>query len=167
VVIGTGASSASEEEIWRMLDRVRDPEIPVVSIVELGMVRQVNRQGNRVTITLAPTFAGCPALLVIQGDIQHSLQEAGEREVEILLTYSPPWSSDDITPQARQKLKAFGLAPPLVHQGLIQLALSRPIECPYCNSINTTMKNSFGSTLCRAIYFCYNCHQPFEQFKPL
>jgi ring-1,2-phenylacetyl-CoA epoxidase subunit PaaD len=155
------------DDVWRLLDQVKDPEIPVVTIVELGMVRAIQLEDRHVTVVLAPTFAGCPALHVIQEEVIRRLYAAGASKAEVHMTFAPPWSSDDITPQARQKLIEIGLAPPPKHQGFIELALLEPALCPYCGSSNTTIKNSFGPTLCRAIYYCYNCQQPFEQFKPL
>ncbi len=157
----------TSELIWDLLNEVKDPEIPVVSIVEMGMVRQVQVDGGSVTVILAPTFAGCPALNTIRDEVSLILSKAGMRDVEVRFTYSPPWSSDDITAQARQKLKGFGLAPAPQHHGLIEAALLLPVPCPYCDSTNTSVKNEFGPTLCRAIYYCYNCNQPFERFKPV
>lgn len=155
------------DEIWGILDKVKDPEIPVISIVEMGIVREVKVDGSNATVILAPTFVGCPALSIIHDEVVLALSEAGFREIEVRFTYSPPWSSDDLTTQARQKMKDFGLAPPPRHQGLIEGSLLLPVPCPYCNSTNTSRKNMFGPTLCRAIYFCNDCNQPFEQFKPI
>lgn len=155
------------EAVWDLLDKVKDPEIPVISVVEMGIVREVKVEGLNATVILAPTFVGCPALGMIRDEVARTLSEAGFREVAVRFTYSPPWSSDDLTPQARRKLKDFGLTPPPQHQGLIEPALLLPVPCPYCNSTNTSRKNAFGPTLCRAIYFCNNCNQPFEQFKPI
>ncbi len=155
------------EEAWRILDEIKDPEIPVVSIVEMGMLRHVEIEDQTVTVTIAPTFVGCPAIQVIQEHVTRSLEEAGAETVNVRFTYSPPWSSDAITPEARKKLKDFGLSPPQMHQGLIEIALLDPAACPYCDSTNTSMRNSFGPTLCRSIHYCNNCQQPFEAFKPL
>jgi ring-1,2-phenylacetyl-CoA epoxidase subunit PaaD len=153
--------------IWDLLDKVKDPEIPVISVVEMGIVRDVKVDGSKVTVILAPTFAGCPALDTIRAEVATALSEAGFRDVIVRFTYSPPWSSDDLTPEARRKLKEFGLTPAPQHHGLIEPALLLPVPCPYCDSTNTTTKNEFGPTLCRAIYFCNNCNQPFERFKPI
>jgi ring-1,2-phenylacetyl-CoA epoxidase subunit PaaD len=153
--------------IWQILEEVKDPEIPVVSVVEMGMIRSVGLEGQKITIRMTPTFAGCPALKVIQAGIAERLRQSGAGEVEVKVTLSPPWSSDWITSDGRRKLKEFGLAPPPLHQGQIDSALDRPAICPYCDSQDTVLKNSFGPTLCRAIYVCNQCHQPFEQFKPI
>jgi ring-1,2-phenylacetyl-CoA epoxidase subunit PaaD len=155
------------QDIWQALEEVRDPEIPVVSVVEMGMVRRVELSDKRVIVTLTPTFSGCPALHAIKADIQAKLLRRGVEAVEVRETLSPAWSSDWITDAAREKLKAFGLAPPPKHGGDLKVALSDAVACPYCGAEDTLVKNTFGPTLCRAIYFCKNCQQPFEQFKPI
>ncbi len=156
----------SEEEIWEILDKVKDPEIPVVSVVEMGIVRQVELDQDQVRVTLTPTFSGCPALQVMKEEIQNRLEAQGV-QATVTYTNNPPWSSDWITPEAREKLRQFGLAPPPLHCDRIDLSALEVVTCPYCGSQDTLLKNSFGSTLCRAIYVCNSCHQPFEQFKPL
>ena len=155
------------EQVWRALEEVMDPEIPVVSVVELGIVRDVRLLGDRVVVTMTPTFSGCPALLVMQREIEARVRGLGASEVEVKTVLSPPWTSDAITEAARAKLKAFGLAPPPRHNGDVNVFFLDEIACPYCGSTKTTLKNSFGSTLCRAIFYCNTCRQPFEQFKPL
>jgi len=155
------------QAIWNALDEVPDPEIPVVSLVEMGIVREVRLLSNGVEVTMTPTFSGCPALKVMEEDIETKLHEIGFEHVAVKTTLSPPWTSDWITDAAREKLKTFGLAPPSRHGGDIQVTFFEPVACPYCDSENTSIKNSFGSTLCRAIHYCNNCQQPFEQFKPL
>lgn len=155
------------EQIWSALEDVKDPEIPVVSLVEMGMVRTVTLDGDAVTVTLTPTFAGCPAQHVMAADVEARLRALGVARVNVQWVLSPPWTSDWITETARAKLKAFGLAPPPQHNGLIQIILNDEAPCPYCGSANTQLKNNFGPTLCRAIYYCNHCQQPFEQFKAL
>ncbi len=157
----------NEETIWAALAEVADPEIPVVSLVEMGIVRGVALDGQNVTVTITPTFSGCPALHAMQADIVTRLKALGCAEVRVETVLHPPWSSDWISDEARRKLKAFGLAPPPPHGGHITLTFFDPVACPYCDSTNTSVKNSFGPTLCRAIHYCHNCQQPFEQFKPL
>lgn len=155
------------EKIWEVLSEVKDPEIPVVSLVEMGIVRAVAIQGEKVTVRMTPTFSGCPAMQVMQNEVLRRLQEAGAAPVEVEISHSPAWTTEWIAPEAREKLKAFGLAPPPRHNGNISLALLDIVTCPYCGSTDTSLKNSFGPTLCRAIYYCNACRQPFEQFKPL
>ncbi len=155
------------QDVWKILEGVKDPEIPVVSVVEMGMVRSIGLSGKRLIVTFAPTFAGCPALQIIQEEMRDTLNRSGYSDVEIRVSLSPAWSSNWINPGGREKLKAFGLAPPPQHAGDIESALELPAQCPYCGSLETELKNDFGSTLCRAIYFCNHCKQPFEQFKPV
>lgn len=158
--------SAKEKEVWSILNTVSDPEIPVVSVVEMGIVREIFLDGVQVRVIITPTFSGCPALQVIIDDIESKLSGFGyEAKVEKVL--HPPWTSDWISDDARQKLKGFGLAPPPLHGGRVEVTFNEPVPCPYCDSKHTTIKNSFGSTLCRAIYYCNSCQQPFEQFKAL
>jgi ring-1,2-phenylacetyl-CoA epoxidase subunit PaaD len=158
----------AEENIWLILKQVMDPEIPVVSVVDMGIIRGIEFQEDThtVRVVMTPTFSGCPALEVMQRQVEASLSQAGFKP-EVKWTVSPAWSSDWITSQARQNMVSLGLAPPNRHAGFIDLALLEDVSCPYCGSQNTTQKNSFGSTLCRSIYFCNNCHQPFERFKPV
>jgi len=155
------------DDIWRALDQVKDPEIPPVSLVEMGIVRDVAIANDTVTVVMTPTFSGCPALSTMRHDIESALHALGFARVRVEIQLSPAWSSDWITPAAREKLRQFGLAPPRVHGGDINVMLMDEAVCPYCNSHNTVVKNTFGPTLCRAIYFCNDCKQPFEQFKPI
>jgi ring-1,2-phenylacetyl-CoA epoxidase subunit PaaD len=164
---GKRSVDITPQEIWEILDEVKDPEIPVVSVVELGLIRSVGVERDRVVVKMSPTFVGCPALQVMQAEIKESLERAGIQEVEVKMTFSPPWSSEWITSAGREKLRQFGLAPPPRHAGDIELALLEEVACPYCESEDTRLTNSFGPTLCRAIYFCNACRQPFEQFKPV
>jgi ring-1,2-phenylacetyl-CoA epoxidase subunit PaaD len=157
----------TEEAIRAALAEVKDPEIPVISVVELGVIRAVAVDGDRVTIDMAPTFAGCPALAAMQAQVAERVRQLGAATVEVRLVLSPPWSTDWISEAARAKLRAFGLAPARPHGGLLQIQFEAPAICPHCGSQDTTLKNSFGPTLCRALYYCNHCQQPFEQFKAL
>lgn len=154
-------------EVWQILEEVKDPEIPVVSVIEMGLIRQLGMEGHTFIVVMTPTFSGCPALQVIQAEIAKRLLQAGLEQVSVRVSLSPAWSSDWITSSGREKLKSFGLAPPPRHQGDLDLAWEAPVACPYCASSHTTLTNSFGSTLCRAMYVCLDCRQPFEQFKPV
>ena len=156
----------TEKEIWQALDEVKDPEIPVVSVVEMGIVRDVSISSGKVVVTITPTFSGCPAMHVIKTSIQERLLRLGV-SAKVRETLTPAWSSDWITDEARQKLKEFGLAPPPKHGSDLTILFSESAACPYCDSENTALKNSFGPALCRMIYYCNDCQQPFEQFKPL
>lgn len=155
------------ERIWQALDEVKDPEIPVISVVEMGIIREVDIDLGRVTVKMTPTFSGCPALHVIRANIERQVRGLGVATVRVETVLYPPWSSDWMTVDARQKLKAFGIAPPPMHGGNVEVTFFELADCPYCESENTSVKNDFGPTLCRAIYFCNDCQQPFEQFKAL
>jgi len=157
----------TQEAVLQALQDVQDPEIPVISVVELGVIRAVRIEGDHVSVDMTPTFAGCPALAVMQAEVENRLRQLGAAAVQVRLVLSPPWSTDWITPAARDKLRAFGLAPAPPHAGLIQIMFAGEAICPYCGSTQTTLKNSFGPTLCRALYYCDHCQQPFEQFKAL
>jgi ring-1,2-phenylacetyl-CoA epoxidase subunit PaaD len=155
-------------QIWQALAEVKDPEIPVVSVVEMGIVREVEINEDAVRVTMTPTFSGCPALDVMRRDMETAVRQLGIENVTVETVLHPPWSTDWITDEAREKLRQFGLAPPQKHGGdLISVAFLDVAECPHCGSKNTTIKNSFGTTLCRMIYYCHDCQDAFEQFKPL
>lgn len=154
--------------VWEALAGVSDPEIPVVSVVDLGIIAGVDVQSDGVTVRMTPTFAGCPALDIMRNDIAHSLRDAGFDSVRVDVVFDPPWSSDRISDDGRRKLKEFGLAPPgpACQGGLTEKMIAR-VSCPHCDSANTTLESIFGPTLCRAIHYCNACRQSFEQFKPI
>lgn len=157
----------AREQIWEALEDVKDPEIPVISVVEMGIIRGVLVEDEQVTVRMTPTFSGCPALHVMKSDIEECIRQLGWSKVTVMTALAPPWSSDWISDAGREKLKAFGLAPPNRHGGHAELIFHELATCPYCDSKNTSLRNSFGSTLCRMIYFCNDCLQPFEKFKAL
>ncbi len=156
-----------ERQIWRALEAVHDPEIPALSVVDLGIIRRVAVADDVVSITITPTFSGCPALDVMKAEIGEAVKELGVGRAEVDVSYEQPWSSDRITERGRERLRNFGLSPPPKHGGKIELVLRETAPCPYCGSTKTVRKNDFGSTLCRAIHYCQSCQQPFESFKPL
>ena len=157
------------EQVWQALAEVKDPEIPVVSLVEMGIVREVIvADDGRVTVKMTPTFSGCPAWEQMRQDVTARLRSLGAEDVRVETVLFPPWSTDWISEEALVKLREFGLAPPPRHGGSSEVILFfDAAACPRCGSTNTTLQNSFGPTLCRAIYTCNNCQEPFEQFKPL
>ena len=162
---------AREERIWAELAQISDPEIPAISVVDLGVIGSVTLDDDRVSIKLLPTFVGCPAIGVMQEQITERLTALSVAdEVEVEVSFDPPWTSDRISPHGRERLRLSGFAPPQVATtpgliGLDELAVLPIAECPYCGSRNTTLENPFGPTLCRAIYHCADCRQPFEQMK--
>ena len=154
-------------QIWQALEDVKDPEIPVVSVVEMGIVHDVQSDGERVMVELTPTFVGCPAIDHMRQAMRDRIAALGVREVTVRVVLHPPWNSNRITPAGRQKLKAFGLAPPPRHDGTFDLIQIESVACPHCGSYDTNLESPFGPTLCRAIHYCHACRQSFEQFKPL
>jgi ring-1,2-phenylacetyl-CoA epoxidase subunit PaaD len=157
-----------ESAVWAALHDVYDPEIQTVSVVDLGVVRTVQTDRNKVRVELLPTFVGCPAIEVMRAAVEERLTEfAGDVSVEV--SFAEPWTSDRITPEGRAALRVSGFAPPspirVKGRELSVLPSLPAAECPYCGSRNTTLLNAFGPTLCRAIYHCSDCRQPFEQFK--
>ncbi|MDO8628998.1 MAG: 1,2-phenylacetyl-CoA epoxidase subunit PaaD [Phycisphaerales bacterium] len=154
--------------IWRALETVTDPEIPVISVVDMGIIAGVRVEDRRAAVDMTPTFVGCPALAMIRENIASAVRAVGEVEVEVNVVFDPPWSSDRITEEGRRKLKAFGLAPPVRACGAASVAPSlERIGCPYCDSTNTDVESIFGPTLCRSIHYCRDCLQSFEHFKPV
>lgn len=160
-------SDPTIERVWKELRTVMDPEIPVVSLVELGIVRNVEYDGDRLVVTLTPTFAGCPALAVMKEAVLERMRALGLHSILVKTVLSPPWTSDWISSSAHEKLKQFGIAPPARHGGDLEILFAEQTACPYCDSGDTELKNSFGPTPCRSICFCHNCNQPFERFKLL
>ncbi|PTA67094.1 1,2-phenylacetyl-CoA epoxidase subunit PaaD [Deinococcus arcticus] len=153
--------------VWAALAQVPDPEIPVVSITDMGMVRDVTvDEGGRVQVTFTPTFSGCPALHVIRESIEGAVRGLGVAEVEVRSTLTPPWTTDWINDDARERLRQYGIAPPApTGEGqLIQLE-PEPTRCPRCSSLDVRMTASFGPTLCKRMYVCDTCKEPFEGFK--
>ena len=157
------------EQVWAAIDEIPDPEIPVISLVELGIIRDVAVDGNAVRIELTPTFLGCPALEVMRRSLEETVAALGA-EAEIEVVQDDSWSTDKITPAGREKLRCAGFAPPAPRAAgattLVQLQ-SRAFRCPYCGSTDTRLENIFGPTPCRSIRWCASCRQPFEQFKTI
>ncbi len=153
------------------LQGVPDPEVPAISVVELGIVRdvEVSPEGT-VRVTITPTYSGCPAMFEIERDIRTALAAAGASAVELTTVLSPAWTTDWIEPAAREKLRAYGIAPPgrAEQGGLITLTRRRdPVQCPFCGSSDTRLQSEFGSTACKAIHVCKSCRQPFDEFKAI
>lgn len=159
----------TRERALEVLGTVPDPEVPVISVVELGIVRDVEvRPGGAVTVTITPTYSGCPAMFEIEKDVRSALVEAGATAVEVRTVLSPAWTTDWIGPEAREKLRAYGIAPPgrAESGGLVTLTRARPpVVCPFCGSSDTRLQSEFGSTACKAIHVCHACRQPFDEFK--
>ena len=149
-------SAPSERDVRAALAEVSDPEIPVLSVVDLGIVHRVDVAADRIDVAILPTFVGCPALDVIRADIADHLGERFGRPVHVEPTFEIPWTSDRITPDGRAALQRAGIAPP---------AAPEDVLCPYCASANVVMDSAFGPTQCRSLFYCRGCRQPFEAMK--
>jgi len=157
----------TENDILTWLEEVKDPEIPVLSLVDLGVIREVNITDDKVTVTMTPTFSGCPAIDYMKDDIISTLHRHGVEQCEVNVTFKDHWNSDMISEKGRKAIKKFGIAPPPQNELVIDLDILEHIQCPHCDSTNTEMKTPFGPTLCRSMHYCNSCLQAFEQFKPL
>ena len=165
----TPLATVDVADVWAALERVPDPEIPVISVVDLGVVRDVEVDGDRVSVSFTPTMLGCPAVEVMRDAIAAAVSALGA-EPEVRVLNDGTWSTDEITPTGREKLRAAGFAPPAPREaGPIQLVQLEggAFRCPYCGSRETRLENIFGPTPCRSIRYCTSCRQPFEQFKTI
>ena len=158
----------TKEHVLSVLDRVTDPEIPVISVRELGVLRQVDIEGEKVIVTITPTYSGCPAMDAMRQDIEKELRAAGIDNLEVIQVLSPAWTTDWISDEGKRKLKAYGIAPPEKTADIRALKGEAPVvPCPQCGSKNTVMVSAFGSTACKALWKCNDCLEPFDQFKCL
>ena len=161
---------ATTEAVLEILHEVKDPEVPAVDVVDLGIVRGALVDGDRVTVRVTPTYSGCPATQVIEQEIREALLRRGFQEVTVETVFNPPWTTDWMTESAREALRAYGIAPPGKASAAAELVTlggpTRPVECPYCGSSDTRLESKFGSTACKSIHVCHGCRQPFEHFKP-
>ena len=157
------------EQVWSAFGEIPDPEIPVISLVDLGVIRSVDVQDGHVRVEFTPTFLGCPALEAMKRALEQKVAELGG-DADVRVISDDSWSTDKITPAGREKLRAAGFAPPAPREAsapaLVQLQ-SNVFRCPYCNSTQTKLENIFGPTPCRSLRYCESCRQPFEQFKTI
>ena len=157
-----------KSDILKALQDVKDPEIPTISIVDLGIVTDVTINNGSVSVKLTPTFAGCPALKVMESMVEERIKNMGIENVEVITDFSVQWTTDMITENGLRALKAHGLAPPpRLGNEPVQIELLDKVICPLCGSSDTELKTPFGPTLCRSIHYCKNCLNAFEQFKPV
>ena len=163
----------TRDDVFAVLDGVKDPEVPVLSVIELGVVRDVEMDDeSAVTVVVTPTYSGCPAMRVIEEDIVAALRAHGVQHARVRTTFAPAWTTDWLSDEAKRKLEAYGIAPPgralAGDDDLIPLRRrSEVVPCPYCKSGDTELRSEFGSTACKSIRFCNACRQPFEQFKAI
>ena len=159
----------TRDDVFRVLDNVMDPEVPVISVVELGIVRDASVAADgAVQVVITPTYSGCPAMREIEDDVRTALLDAGATAVDVDLVLAPAWTTDWIGAEAREKLRRYGIAPPgpAEQGGLITLTRAKPpVQCPFCGSSDTQLQSEFGSTACKAIHVCKSCRQPFDEFK--
>ena len=151
----------SSKKIWQLLEQITDPEIPVLSIIDLGIVRDVHVDENNVEIFITPTYSGCPAMDMIVMNIRMELLQKGFTNIKITQQLSPAWTTDWMTEKGKIKLKEYGIAPPSHTNKTREIF----IQCPQCNSVNTKLISQFGSTACKALYQCNDCKEPFDHFK--
>lgn len=160
-----------QQRAWDIAATVVDPEIPVLTIADLGILRNVEVQGSTVTVTITPTYSGCPAMDAIRDDVYAAFKKEGYEDVHVDLVLAPAWTTDWMTEAGKQKLQQYGIAPPTGHSkagghsGPVRLSLA--VKCPQCNSLNTKELTRFGSTSCKALYVCQDCKEPFDYFKVL
>ena len=158
----------TKKHIISLLSEIADPEIPVITIVELGVVRDIEIITNSsIYLKITPTYSGCPAMKQIEDDVKKKLMENGFTDINIETIYSPAWTTDWITPEAKEKLKAYGIAPPEHTSEDKSWLTGKPktVQCPQCKSSNTKLISQFGSTACKALYQCQDCLEPFDYFK--
>ena len=157
-----------EITIWNILEEVKDPEVPVLSIIDLGILRKIDvLAGEKIRITITPTYSGCPAMDTITMDIRLKLLEKGYKNFEVVQSLSPAWTTDWMTEAGREKLKKYGIAPPNPKQQFCtdEMFVDEIVECPRCQSQNTSLVSQFGSTACKSMYVCKNCQEAFDYFK--
>ena len=156
------------DRIWSILQTVTDPEVPVLTIIDLGIVRDVILEDGKAEIVITPTYSGCPAMDVISINIRMALLQEGITDIHIRQVLSPAWTTEWMSEAGKQKLKAYGIAPPQYRQAVCEpelFAKEEAIQCPLCNSYNTRLVSQFGSTACKALYQCNDCREPFDYFK--
>ena len=155
----------SKEEIYKMLEEVVDPEIPTITLVDLGVITNVILENDKVTVKMTPTFSGCPAMDYMKKDVETTLTKYGIENFEVIMNFDDPWNTNKITEKGIEGIKKHGLAPPNKYILPEEIGYIQHAACPHCGSENTEMRSSFGPTLCRAFHYCNDCKILFEQFK--
>jgi ring-1,2-phenylacetyl-CoA epoxidase subunit PaaD len=161
---------STKEELLNILMEVHDPELPVLNIVEMGIVRNAEFRGEAVCVEITPTYSGCPAMKVIEDDIIAALRSSGYANVFVNTVYSPAWTTNWLSNSTKEKLKAYGIAPPEESRSEVIVLLptiKESVSCPFCESNETELRSDFGSTACKSIHYCNNCRQPFEHLKEI
>ena len=160
-------SILTEAEVWDVLREVEDPEIPVLSVVDMGVIREVVLSDNRVKVSITPTYSGCPAMKTIEEDIREILNEQSFDAVEVVTVLAPAWTTDWMSEEGKEKLRVYGIAPPEYSTAdkAKLMGIEKTVTCPRCKSKNTEMVSQFGSTACKALWKCKDCLEPFDYFK--
>jgi len=153
------------DKIWKLMEDVYDPEIPVLSVIDLGIIRDIQLNNDDVEVFITPTYSGCPAMDVISMNIRLALLENGFKKIKLTQQLSPAWTTDWMTENGKEKLKAYGIAPPVGKSFDKKYLEELKVECPLCHSQNTKLISQFGSTACKALYQCNDCLEPFDYFK--
>ncbi|MEO5649442.1 MAG: 1,2-phenylacetyl-CoA epoxidase subunit PaaD [Ginsengibacter sp.] len=161
----TISKNITKEDLWKLMETIYDPEIPVLSITDLGIVRDIKIQGGEIEIIITPTYSGCPAMDVITMNIRMALLKEGLSFVKISRQLSPAWTTDWMTDAGKDKLKSYGIAPPVGKTFDKNYLENLTVECPLCRSNNTKLISQFGATACKALYQCLDCREPFDYFK--
>ncbi len=156
-------STISKKKIWQILEQVTDPEVPVLTITDLGILRDVKINGEEIEVIITPTYTGCPAMDMIAMNIKLALIENGYSHIKIIAALSPAWTTDWMSEEGKRKLKEYGIAPPVTRSD--HHDVTADIECPQCHSFNTRLISEFGSTACKSLYQCNDCKEPFDHFK--
>ena len=157
-----------KDKIWNLLAEIPDPEIPVLSIHDLGIVRKIDEINDEIIVTITPTYSGCPAMNQFEADIVTTLNKYGYDKVSIVTTYDPPWTTDWLSEEAKKKLQDYGIAPPeqkTTDKNALLVDDRKSVTCPQCKSTNSKMISQFGSTACKSLYQCNDCMEPFDYFK--
>ena len=155
------------DDVRHVLDKVMDPEIPVLSVIDLGIIREISINNNHITIRITPTYSGCPAIDMIAMNIRMEMLAAGFTDVDVIQQLHPAWTTDWMTDNGKARLKAYGIAPPASnhHAACTDLFREEAVQCPHCNSWHTAVLSEFGSTACKSLYKCQDCLEPFDYFK--
>ena len=153
------------EKIYDLLSKIPDPEIPVITISDLGILRDVSLKDDHVVVSITPTYSGCPAMHAIEQEIKKTLMENGVEGAEVKLVHAPAWTTDWLSEEAKEKLRVYGISPPGKVNGRNLLSGTREVACPRCGSLHVRLVSQFGSTPCKALYACKDCGEPFDQFK--
>jgi ring-1,2-phenylacetyl-CoA epoxidase subunit PaaD len=166
-VVTGGVATPETAAAWAVAASVLDPEVPALTIEDLGVLRDVSVDGDRVVVTVTPTYSGCPAMDVIREDLELALTNAGYHDVEVRLTLSPAWTTDWMSDAGKRKLEAYGIAPPTGTRPAGPLRVTLAVKCPRCGSLDTREVSRFGSTSCKALWECRACLEPFDHFKAI